>query len=56
MLKSGDETYDDVIQMLLAAHPNQLTWAELGRRFRSGEFEPVEAMLAESASRRAKGL
>ena len=56
MLKTGDETYDDVIQMLLAAHPNRLTWAELNRRFRSGEFEPVEGMLTESRARRAAGL
>lgn len=56
MLKSGDETYDDVIRMLLAAHPNQLSWAELNRRFRSEDFEPVEDMLTESRSRRARGL
>lgn len=56
MLKTGDETYDEVIQMLVAAHPNQLTWAELNRRFRSGEFEAVEGMLTESRVRRARGL
>jgi hypothetical protein len=56
MLKSGDETYDDVIQMLLAAHPNRLTWAELNRRFRDGDYVPVEGMLTESRTRRARGL
>ena len=56
MLKTGEETYDDVIGMLLAAHPNRLTWAELNQRFRSDEFEPVEGMLKESRARRARGL
>jgi hypothetical protein len=56
LLKSGEETYDDVITMLLATHPNRLGWAELNRRFRSEEFEPVGAMLAESRARRARGL
>ena len=56
LLKAGEETYDDVISMLLATHPNRLTWAELNRRFRSSEFEPVAEMLAESRVRRARGL
>jgi hypothetical protein len=56
MLKSGEQSYDDVIIMLLATHPNRLNWAELNRRFRSGEFEPVEGMLAESRTRRPRGL
>jgi hypothetical protein len=56
MLKSGDETYEDVITFLLATHPNRLTWAELNRRFRSEEFEPVDGMIAESRARRARGL
>ena len=56
LLKTGDQTYDDVIGMLLAAHPNRLTWAELNRRFRSEEFVPVERMLSESRARRARGL
>ncbi len=56
MLKSGDETYDDVIALLLATHPNRLSWAELNRRFRSEEFDPVHEMIAESRVRRARGL
>ncbi len=56
MLKTGEETYDDVITMLLAAHPNRLTWAELNQRFRSEDFESAEGMLAESKARRARGL
>ncbi len=56
LLKSGEETYDDVITLLLATHPNRLSWAELNRRFRSGEFEPVEDMIGESRARRARGL
>lgn len=56
MLKSGEEPYDDVITLLLSTHPNRLNWAELNRRFRSDEFEPVEGMLAKSRARRARGL
>ncbi len=56
MLKTGEETYDDVIALLLATHPNRLNWAELNRRFRSDEFEPVDHMVAESRARRAQGL
>lgn len=56
MLKTGEETYDDVITLLRATHPNRLTWAELNRRFRSDEFEPVADRLAESRTRRARGL
>jgi hypothetical protein len=55
MLKSGEETYDDIISPLLSIHPNRLNWAELDRRFRSDEFEPVEGMLTESRARRARG-
>jgi predicted CopG family antitoxin len=55
MLKTGEETYDDVITLLLSTHPNRLNWAELNRRFRSDEFEPVEEMLTESRTRRARG-
>ena len=55
MLKSGEETYDDVITMLLATHPNRLSWAELNRRFESEDFEPVDGMLAESRARRTQG-
>ncbi|MGI0055592.1 MAG: hypothetical protein ACREBZ_07795 [Thermoplasmata archaeon] len=56
MLKSGEETYDDVITLLLATHPNRLGWAELNRRFRSDEFESVEGMIAESRARRDRDL
>jgi hypothetical protein len=56
MLKSGGQTYDDVITMLMATHPNRLSWAELNRRFRSNEFERIDVMLAESRARRARGL
>jgi len=56
LLKSGEETYDDVITMLLATHPNRLSWAELNRRFQSEDFEPVNDMLAESRARRTRGL
>lgn len=55
MLKSGEETYDDVITLLLSTHPNRLNWAELNRRFRSDDFEPVEGMLTESRARRSRG-
>jgi hypothetical protein len=55
-LKTGEDTYDDVIAMLLATHPNRLAWAELNRRFASEDFEPVESMLAESRARRARGV
>ncbi len=56
MLKSDKETYDDVITMLLAAHPNRLTWAELNQRFRSEDFESTDGMLEVSKARRARGL
>ena len=56
LLKTGEETYDEVITLLLATHPNRLGWAELNRRFRSEDFEPVEGMLTESRARRARGL
>jgi predicted CopG family antitoxin len=32
-LKEGGQTYDEVIEELLAARPNRLTCGELGRRF-----------------------
>jgi predicted CopG family antitoxin len=54
-LKEGGQTYDQVIEELLAAHPNRLTWAELGRRFREGEDIPIEVVIAESKALRARG-
>jgi hypothetical protein len=54
-LREGDQTYDEVIESLLAAHPNRLTWAELGRRLRSGEDIPIEHVIAESQALRARG-
>jgi hypothetical protein len=56
MLKTGEETYDDVITMLLAAHPNRLTWAGLNRRFRSEDFESADGMPEVSKARCARGL
>ena len=54
-LKEGGQTYDEVIEELLAAHPNRLTWAELGRRLHSGEDIPIESVIAESRALRARG-
>jgi hypothetical protein len=54
-LKEGGPTYDQVIEELRAAHPNRLTWAELGRRFRDGEDIPIEDVIAESRALRARG-
>lgn len=54
-LKEGDQSYDEVIEALLAAHPNRLTWAELGRRLRGGEDIPIEQVVAESKALRARG-
>jgi predicted CopG family antitoxin len=54
-LKEGGQTYDQVIEELLAAHPNRLTWAELGRRFREGKDIPIEDVVAESRAIRARG-
>lgn len=45
-LKSSDESFDDVISLLLATHPNGPTWRELNTKFRSDEFEPVEGMFS----------
>lgn len=54
-LREGGQTYDQVIEELLAAHPNRLTWAELGRRFREGEDIPIEDVIAESRALRSRG-
>ena len=48
-LKSGGETYDDVIRALVVSHPVRLTWAEIARRIREAEPEgPIEALIAKS--------
>ncbi|MFI5417284.1 MAG: hypothetical protein ACHQ2Y_00090 [Candidatus Lutacidiplasmatales archaeon] len=48
-LKTGGETYDDVIRALVATHPTRLTWAEIARRIREGEPEgPIEELIAKS--------
>jgi predicted CopG family antitoxin len=48
-LKSGGETYDDVIRALVATHPMRLTWAEISRRIRDEEPEgPIEELVARS--------
>lgn len=47
-LKSGGETYDDVIRGLIISHPNRLTVAELSRRIREGHRHPIEELIAKS--------
>lgn len=48
-LKTGGETYDDVIRSLLATHPARLTAAEIARRIRDEEAEgPIEELIAKS--------
>lgn len=47
-LKSGGETYDDVIRGLIISHPNRLTIAELSRRIREGHRRPIEELIAKS--------
>lgn len=47
-LKSGDETYDDLIRGLLMTHPSRLTMAELARRVREGGEGPIEELIAKS--------
>lgn len=49
MLKTGGETYDDVIRALVATHPMRLTWAEIAKRIRDEEPEgPIEDLVAKS--------
>lgn len=49
MLKSGGETYDDVIRALVATHPMRLTLAEIAKRIRDEEPEgPIEDLVAKS--------
>jgi predicted CopG family antitoxin len=47
-LKSGGETYDDVIRGLIISHPNRLTSAEITRRIREGRRHPIEELIAKS--------
>ncbi|MCI4323219.1 MAG: hypothetical protein L3K03_04260 [Thermoplasmata archaeon] len=47
-LKTGGETYDDVIRGLIISHPNRLTIAELGRRVREGKRHPIEELITKS--------
>lgn len=48
-LKTGGETYDDVIRALVATHPMRLTWAEIAKRIREEEPEgPMEELIAKS--------
>lgn len=48
-LKTGGETYDEVIRALVATHPVRLTWAEIAKRIREGEPEgPIEDLIAKS--------
>ena len=51
-LKSGGETYDDVIRALVATHPIRLTSAEIAKRIRDEEPEgPIEELIAKSRKR-----
>ena len=47
-LKTGGETYDDVIRGLIISHPNRLTIAEIARRIREGHRHPIEELIAKS--------
>ncbi|HEV2166995.1 MAG TPA: hypothetical protein VGS23_08515 [Thermoplasmata archaeon] len=48
-LKTGGETYDDVIRALVATHPVRLTSAEIAKRIRDEEPEgPIEDLIAKS--------
>lgn len=49
-LKTGGETYDDVIRGLIVSHPSRLTAAELSRRIREGQRHPIEKLIAKSRS------
>jgi predicted CopG family antitoxin len=47
-LKTGGATYDDVIRGLIAAHPTELTFAEMARRIREGKPHPIEELVRRS--------
>jgi predicted CopG family antitoxin len=47
-LKTGGETYDDVIRALIVSHPNRLAMAEYSRRIGEGQRHSVEALIRKS--------
>jgi predicted CopG family antitoxin len=47
-LKTGGETYDDVIRGLIVSHPNRLTMAELSRRIREGQRHSIDELIKKS--------
>jgi hypothetical protein len=47
-LKTGGETFDDVIRGLIVSNPNRLTVAKLSRRIRDGHRHPIEGLVVES--------
>ncbi len=47
-LKTGGETYDDVIRGLIVAHPGRLTMAELSRRVREGQRHSIDDLIKKS--------
>jgi hypothetical protein len=46
-LKERGQTYDEVVESLLTANSNRLTWSQRGRRLRSGEDSPIEQVIDE---------
>ena len=52
-LKTGGETYDDLIRGLLMTHPNRLTISELARRIKDDREGPIEELIARSRRRSA---
>lgn len=49
-LKTGGETYDEVIRGLIVSNPNRLTLAELSRRVREGRRHSIDELIAKSRS------
>jgi len=47
-LKTGGETYDDVIRGLIVSHPNRLTMAEISRRIREGHRHSIDELIKKS--------
>lgn len=47
-LKTGGETYDEVIRGLIVSHPNRLTMAEISRRIRDGRRHSIDELIAKS--------
>jgi len=52
-LKTGGETYDDLIRGLLMTHPNRLTISELARRIKDDREGPIEELIVRSRRRSA---